>query len=61
MGESLLDRLKRAREEAGLNQESLAKLAGVTQSAYRSAESGKTKKGRICRKLPRRWVPALTG
>jgi len=36
----LVERLKKARKEAGLNQEDVAKLLGVTQSYISKIESG---------------------
>ena len=37
---SLVERLKRARKEAGLDQEDVARLLGVTQSFISKIESG---------------------
>ena len=37
---SLVERLKKARKEAGLDQEAVAKLLGVTQSYISKMESG---------------------
>ncbi len=37
---TLVERLKKARKEAGLNQEEVAKLLGVTQSYVSKIESG---------------------
>ncbi len=36
----LVERLRRARKEAGLDQEDVAKLLGVTQSSISKIESG---------------------
>lgn len=36
----LVERLKKARQEAGLDQEAVAKLLGVSQSAISKIESG---------------------